>query len=783
MNNAIRIIFILFIIVNYSFSKNLEKVTLALQWLDQFQFAGFYMAKEKGFYKNVGLDVTFVKYKKNLNIVKNVTDNKLTFGTGKNSLLIYKNNNYPIVVLSAIFQHSPSALLVTNENILTPGDLINKKIMVSTNAITSASYMAMLFSEGVNINDIKIIDQSFNINDLIEKKVDAIASYMSNEPYFLNEKKIPYKYFSPKDYGFDFYGDLLFTSKYQLQNHPQKVEDFTKASLEGWEYAFKHIRETALIIYKKYNIQKKTLEQIVYEGEILKQYAYDVNKELGHVDEKKFNDIAKTYRVLGILKKDYSLDGFIHCVKCNIKNNLNLTKEEKKWLYKNKTIKVATHKGAEPIEFINEKGEYSGISSGYLKLLEKKLNIKFEPVVNDYWFEMIKKMKKKEIDMFSAIVKTPNREQYMNFTSSYLKFPTVIVTKDHHPYITNLSQLSYKTVAVEKGFYTEELLKKLYPDIKLLRVNTSQEAIKKVFKNNAFAYIGTLPNIGHIIKKSMYTNLKINGEAPFYTNIRFSTRSDLKILNSILNKALNSITKEEHDKIYNDWINVKYAYSMEVDYKKIIIFVLLIIIVFIFLYYKNETLKNELKLKERFTNKLSNLNKILELKNQKLKFISESDTLTKIANRRKLDKVLEIEINRTKRNNLDLSIILIDIDLFKNINDSFGHKIGDVVLVELSTLLKTNLRKYDFIGRWGGEEFLIICPQSDLEQTIHLAIKLNNLVRNYDFQSLIDNNLTISCGIAQYKDKMSIDTLIIKADKQLYLAKESGRDQVFPKLT
>jgi len=750
MKNLIKIIFIFLLFISYSYSKDLKKVTLQLQWLNQFQFAGYYVAKEKGYYKYNELEVEILPYKNDVDILRNVLTQEATFATGRTSLLIHKNNGYPVVALAAIFQKSPAALLITNENIKSPYDLKNKKIMISADAITSASYMSMLFSEGIISDNIIIQKHSYNLDDLINGKTDAIASYISNEPYKLEKRGIKYKYFHPKDYGFDFYGDLLYTSKQMIDNNPKVVEQFTEASLKGWDYAFQNINETAKLIFDNYNSQNKTLEELIYEGETLKKLAYDKNGQIGHISEEKFDEIAKVYRLLGLIRKDYNLNDFIHCI--HSMKELKLTTEEKSWLNSNKTIKLGTNKEWNPIEFFDNNGTYSGIAAGYLELIEKRLEIKLQIKNNGYWHEMIEHIKNKEIDMFLAIINTPKRNEYMNFTKSYLQFPTVIVTKDDEGYIKNLNQLSNKSVAVEKKFYTEELLQKYNKKIDLIPVNTTKDALEKVYKGTAYAYIGALPNTGYFVKKLKYTNLKINGEAPFKTKLSFSTRKDLTILNSILQKTLNSITEEEHDEIYNKWINIKYEHNT--DYKLLSVILIILLLILITFYYRNKSLK----------------------------IISETDTLTKIANRRKLDSFLEIEMDRSLRNDLSLSVVMIDIDFFKKINDTYGHNIGDKVLQLLSKILSKQIRKYDLAGRWGGEEFLIICPNSSLSQTISLCQNLQKLISEIKIKKIKNLNLTVSFGIAQYKKDESIDDLIYRADRELYKAKNNGRNCIYPKI-
>ena len=778
MNNFLRIIFIITIFSSNLLCNVLEKVTLEFQWKDQFQFAGYYVAKEKGYYKKENLDVKFIKYSDDNRILDNVISQKSTFATGRTSLLIHKNNGYEVVVIAAIFQHSPLILLTTDKNILSPIDLKNKKIMGSSDAISSASYMAMFFSEGILNENLIIQEPTFDINDLIEKRTDAMSAYISNEPYLLKKRGIKYNYMKPKDYGFDFYGDLLYTSQKELNENPLRVKKFLRASIKGWEYAFNHIEETAKIILRKYNTQNKTLEQLIYEGKSLKKLACTKNTKIGTMDKNKFLDIAKTYRILGLLKKDFKLDQFIYNDKNS--NNFALTKEEKKWLKNKKVINLGTNKEWPPIEFFDVLGSYSGIASGYLRILEEKLNIEFKIVKDDYWHKMISKIKNKKIDMFLAIEKTPNRDTYMNFTKPYLKFPTVIVTRDDVAYIKNLRQLSNKKVAVEKGFFTQELLHKKNNKIELITTNTTKEALKKVYDGSAYAYVGALPNIGHLIKELKYTNLKINGETSFKTELSFATRKDLPQLDKIVEKVLNNITEKEHDEIYYKWINISYAKTF--DYQIIIISAFFIILILLVFYYRNQSLEKELKVKNEVEEELKNLNTLLEHNNTKLKEISELDSLTKIANRRKIDSFLEAEIDRSGRFNLPLSIIMIDIDLFKKVNDTYGHKVGDEVLKKLAEILSSSIRKYDLVGRWGGEEFLIICPNSDIKQSFILAQKIKDRICEYKFEIMHNKNITVSCGLAQYKNNGTLDNFINKADKELYNAKNKGRNAIYPKV-
>ncbi|MDC7226417.1 MAG: sensor domain-containing diguanylate cyclase [Spirochaetales bacterium] len=166
--------------------------------------------------------------------------------------------------------------------------------------------------------------------------------------------------------------------------------------------------------------------------------------------------------------------------------------------------------------------------------------------------------------------------------------------------------------------------------------------------------------------------------------------------------------------------------------------------------------------------------KIMQLASKELIKLSNTDMLTGINNRRNIENIIQKEFDRSQRYGCNLSVMLIDIDFFKNINDTLGHDAGDKALIEISDLFKKNIRQTDTIGRWGGEEFLVICPESNITGTLILAEKIRSLVKEHTFS--INKEITVSIGLSERKDKQSIDELLKQADINLYKAKENGRN-------
>lgn len=204
---------------------------------------------------------------------------------------------------------------------------------------------------------------------------------------------------------------------------------------------------------------------------------------------------------------------------------------------------------------------------------------------------------------------------------------------------------------------------------------------------------------------------------------------------------------------------------------------------------------NELKILQDEFNKLLNKisieeNKRVELLreiNQKLEFevqkrtqelehIAITDGLTQLYNRAKTEIELQKLEDIYKRYGRVFSVIMLDIDYFKSVNDTFGHQVGDSVLKQFAKILKENIRNTDFIGRWGGEEFLLVCPETSEENATKFALNLRKNIENAYFEKV--GQITMSVGVAQIKDEIDLNTLINNADNAMYFAKENGRNKV-----
>ena len=175
-------------------------------------------------------------------------------------------------------------------------------------------------------------------------------------------------------------------------------------------------------------------------------------------------------------------------------------------------------------------------------------------------------------------------------------------------------------------------------------------------------------------------------------------------------------------------------------------------------------------------NELSEAYALLALKSVELEKASITDALTGLFNRRRLDEAFAHELDRTQRYAKPVSLIISDVDHFKSVNDTHGHQAGDEVLQTMAGVLRHGVRAVDIVGRWGGEEFLVICPDTDLDGALALAEKLRAAIETTAFPGI--GNATSSFGIAQYRDGESFKDIVARADTALYRAKIGGRNRV-----
>ena len=298
--------------------ENLDDVVLQLRWYHQFQFAGYYAAVAKDFYEAVGLRVEIREGGPRLDTLTELMEGRADFGVSNSEILLHRLSGKPVVALAVVFQHSPLVLVALEETgIRTPHDLVGRRVGVSRRT-RDAELLAMLKNEGVSMDDIlPPLGGKYKPTMYYDGSADAASAYLTNEPFFLEQKGLPFNVLRPVTYGIDFYGDCLFTLEEQIEQHPDRVRRFREASLMGWRYAMRHPEEIVEVIVGRYG-SKKSKDHLLYEAEKMKELLLSDLVEMGLMNPGRWNHIAETFVALDMADKNtagskgFDLDGFLY---------------------------------------------------------------------------------------------------------------------------------------------------------------------------------------------------------------------------------------------------------------------------------------------------------------------------------------------------------------------------------------------------------------------------------------------------------------------------------------
>ena len=433
---------------------------------------------------------------------------------------------------------------------------------------------------------------------------------------------------------------------------------------------------------------------------------------------------------------------------------ISFTPEESAYIQKAKPITMCVDPDWVPFERITPEGKHEGIGADLVQLVARRVGLQLQLVPTKTWEESLAASKAGRCQITSFLNESASRAAWLQFTTPIFLDPNILVTREEHAYVGDLRGLSNEVLALPRGTMVEERIRQEFPNLRVVLTNTEDEAIELVSTRKADLTVRSLIVAAYAIKKEGLFNLKIAGQVPQFVNqLRIGVLKDETLLLSILDKGARTITPQEREMISNRHVSVKVQQGIDyrLFWKVLGAAVVLLLIVF----YWNR--------------KLSQLNR-------KLIHLAETDQLTGLYNRLKIDQTLNIEIHRAQRAAQVMSVIMLDIDFFKRVNDVYGHQAGDQLLVSVAELLRQRTREIDLVGRWGGEEFIVICPYTNLEGALSLAEDLRVTVEQQPFTH--EQHITISLGVSTYQEGDTGKDLVARADAALYAAKNAGRNRV-----
>jgi len=287
---------------------SLDRVALQLKWTHQFQFAGYYAALEKGYYRDTGLDVILVEGVPGEDPADAVVSGRTQYAVHNADALRQYMNGAPLMALAAVFQHSPSILMCrADADVTSLSDLKGRKIMISPSL--EVDVLAMLRSEGLERGDYEVVPHDWNLRRLVTGEVAAQSAYSTNEPFVMGRMGIPTITFSPRSHGIDFYGDILITSQREYRARPDRARRFVRASMLGWQYAMAHPGEMVDLILDKY-APDAPRDKLFHEAEAMRSLIQPDLVELGTMNPTRWRHIAETYVSLDMAPHRADLQGF-----------------------------------------------------------------------------------------------------------------------------------------------------------------------------------------------------------------------------------------------------------------------------------------------------------------------------------------------------------------------------------------------------------------------------------------------------------------------------------------
>jgi len=424
-----------------------------------------------------------------------------------------------------------------------------------------------------------------NYKALQEKKLDALmditprkereALFNFTFPYI----KIPHIIFTRKDAATklslsDLVGETVgvekgfFIIKVLKKKYPQvKIKEYRTTSdaldalSKGETDAYIGNRAVA-----NYIIENELIANITPQGKILETAS--VNAIGVRKDWPILRDILQT----GL--SDISVAERSQIINPNSKNNGikkidkkifdKLSKKERAWINNKPTIRLGVDSGWPPVEWIDEGDNYQGMTSDYIKVIAAMLGLRFEKPEKAPWTSVLDKVKNKEIDIIPAAVSTPDRRQFLNFTSPYLNFPFVIFTRDDAPLVTDLRDIYGKRVGIEKDYSSQKDLQSEHPQLELVEFKTTKEILYALSVGEVDAYVGNLTVAVYLINKEGLTNIKVAAPTNYSFDLSMGIRKDWPELHSIIEKSLSVINEVQRNEIRQRWL--KLNYEVGVDY-------------------------------------------------------------------------------------------------------------------------------------------------------------------------------------------------------------------------
>ena len=443
---------------------------------------------------------------------------------------------------------------------------------------------------------------------------------------------------------------------------------------------------------------------------------------------------------------------------------LVLTDAQRDYLQTKQTLRYCIDPSWPPFESVSPDGQHRGMSADYVSFFRSQLPIPLELLPTASWPDSVAAAEQRRCDLLLLAMPTPSRRQFMHFTKPYLVIPSVIVTRTEHPRVKSVAELGNALYGIRRGFGFAELYRQFHPTLQLVEVQSYEEGLLMVQSGQLTGMFGNMGSLGYLLQQYKITNLKIAGRLPGDSELSIASRNDEPLLHEISQLLIEQIDPALQQQIDNHWLSVRMETSE--DYRLVLSVTaaaLLVLSALVWAYLQ-----------------VRRLNRQLLQANVRLAHQSLHDGLTGLYNRAFMDEKLPACLSLCQREQIPLTLAVLDLDHFKQINDLHGHLFGDQCLRQFATLLQQHFqRPADMLVRFGGEEFVLISV--GVEETV-MAQMLQQFVDDLASQSVTleqqQSHYTVSIGwICQIPQRdQTMAQWLSQADAALYQAKANGRN-------
>jgi diguanylate cyclase (GGDEF)-like protein len=454
-----------------------------------------------------------------------------------------------------------------------------------------------------------------------------------------------------------------------------------------------------------------------------------------------------------------------------------LTAEEQAWVDQHPVVLYAPELDFPPFSFIDGQGQHRGFSADVLDLLQTHTGLKFQPVAPGARAANLDRARRREVDLITSVRPTIEREQYLGFTSAYVSSPAVILRRRGDRRSGDLDKMGGERVAVEHGSSLEGFLTNTQPSLQLAPRDFAGQGLRELVFGEVDACAINLATASFLIERDRLGGLRVAGETGYFSTLALGYRKDWPMLGRVLEKGLAQISETERATVTARWIpltGIAWWQRPEVQRVLGVASIATGVLMGGLLLWNRALRKAVAQRTEALQKELAERQR-LELR---LRNLAEHDALTGLMNRAAVTEALRRSLSLAARQKWSVAVVFVDLDRFKEVNDTLGHAAGDDLLRQISVRLQGCLRESDLLGRLGGDEFIVVAealqdaPRNAIEFTEKLLAQMKQPFEVAGRR--IDAGF--SAGVAIYPgDGDTPEALIANADSAMYRAKQGGR--------